>query len=79
MDPARPEYHPDNPEALDVGDEGLDLGASSGNSVGLGDRSESSMPPLQVYRREDADGIITPGGFRTSGREFEYGFRDDRR
>src|SRR5262245_61894733 len=65
MNPVRLAYHPDDPEALDLGDEGLDLGASSGASVGLGDRSESSMPPLQVYPRDVADGITTPG-FRAS-------------
>src|SRR4051794_27794548 len=66
MNPVRVAYHPDETEALDVGVEELDLGASSGASVGLGDRSESSMPPLQVYPRDDADGITTPG-FRASG------------
>src|SRR5690348_3792582 len=65
MNPVRLAHPPDGPEALDVGDDGLDLGASSGVSVSLSDRLESSVRPFPVYLRADADGITTPG-FRVS-------------
>jgi hypothetical protein len=52
-------HRPDGPEALGVEDKGLNLGASSGASVILTNRMESSGLPNQVYPGDGADGITT--------------------